>query len=107
MNVSNLVNIKQRIYLTGWEVERENLKERARFCLFAYFVKWGISHTFAEVGKGALHILFEATIMVASTNIYIRKIQEGEKKGENSLTKINCHLSLQEMKMSIQRKPLG
>lgn len=78
MNVSNLVNIKQRIYLTGWEVKRENLKKRARFCLFAYFVKWGISHTFAEVGKGALHILFEATITVASTNIYKKDTGGGE-----------------------------
>lgn len=28
MNVSNLVNIKQRIYLTGWEVKRKRESEK-------------------------------------------------------------------------------
>lgn len=64
MNVSNLSNTKQRVYLKGWEVEGKRKFQRRGKIAYMLLLQNKRSVILAEIGNGALNIFFEATVMV-------------------------------------------
>ena len=97
MNVSNLDNVKQRIYRTGWEIERKrNFEKRGK-----------IMYIFTFQNEGSVIFSFKCIIWSSSDDQWEMWDNGISFKKQERKLWVKLSFIITGCAMSIERKPLG